>query len=174
MTTVQHTRWAKSLATDIAFAEQILTSRGELCPLFIIEAGGVKSFVEWKFPNTDSKRTILRVIQLLAIAVDAASITTITQDSQTIVTAAIVYRESGRVHATQAVHPIERNDQGQVTGLGPNNCDGDVPMEGRLTRLLPSVRPGPEQRAMAKATFDDLPFLIRRSYAPKPVTANPK
>jgi hypothetical protein len=172
MTTVQHTRWAKSLAADIAFAEQILIMRGELSPLFLIEAGGgVKSFVECKFPDTGEMRRLLRLIQLLAIAVDAVSITAITQDSE-VLTVAIVYRVSGRVHATQAVHPIERNEHGQVTGLGRYNGDGDVPMQSRLTYLLPSARPGPEQRAHAKATFDDLPFLVRSTYAPKPLAAH--
>jgi hypothetical protein len=173
MTTVQHTRWAASLAADIAFAEQILTTRGELCPLFIIEAGGVKSYVECKFPQGDEKRRLFRLIQLLAIAGDAVSITAITQDSDTALAAAIVYRESGRVHATQAAHAIERNEQGQVTGLGPYNGDGDVPLESHLMCFLPSARPGPEQRAHAKATFDDLPWLVRRTYAPKPLMTHP-
>jgi hypothetical protein len=178
-------KWAQSLAFDIAFAEQLLTTRGNLNPMFIIEAGGKKHVVEGRFRNLEEKEAVAAFVSLWAISVDADAVTTLAEAwmssplpskdadgaaRQEVVLALAVYRDGDQRRVKQATHLIERNAKGRVTGLGLNLTpeDGDV-MDGRFVNLLPRLRPSCEQRAHAKAAFDSLPFFLRRAITPKPM-----
>jgi hypothetical protein len=193
MTTAQES-WAAKLARDIAFAETMLTTRGSLNPMFIIEAGGERFITECRFADPTSKDAAMQFVQLWAVSVDADAITSLseawlstppigtTQDvaltmvpatdpaRKEVVVAVAVYRDGDQRRCLQATHQIERNAKGRVTGLGLNLTEGEADaMGGNFANLLPASRPSCEQRAHAKAVFDDLPFFMRRAITPKPI-----
>lgn len=174
MTTTEES-WANKLARDVALAEQILTTRGGLNPMFIVDAGGRTFIAECKFTNPAEKQAVLKFVQLWAVSVDADAVTSLAAAwlmtdpaRQKVVIATAVYRDGDQRRVQQKVHLIEHNERGHVTGLGLNIAEAtDEPaLGGDFINLLPGKRPGAEQRAHAQAAFDDLPSRMRRAVKP--------
>lgn len=160
--------WTRRLARDIAFAERILTTDGQLTPIFVVHSADAPRILSVPFVDDESKAAMIAMVRLCAIAQQATAVSMIVEawcslpttsklarslgpaNAREVVLAHCAYLdESGQQRLMSRLHAIIRNDKGKVTGIGLNELTGDDEMDGgAMANLLPPA---------------DLPDVVRKA-----------
>jgi hypothetical protein len=171
----------EAMSHDISHAELMLTTAGSCAPLFILRKGDEIIVIPTPWRDEGEKDEYLKLVRALCITHDCWAVTAIheawmstyvadskesvqeivrnatppsqAKDRVEIIIALALYRgDDGHRHVMHRFHTIERNDRGQVTGLGVNLDRDDRPdtLFGKMIEAMPDGPVTPAQRKAAK------------------------